>query len=296
MRIAAADGSTPVDGSGAGTRIGMGSPFYYDWIDADHLFAHIGSGAEAFLGEIDTAGPVAAPGIAGPGTFRSVDVSADGAFVGYVRAGEGGSDAVVVAARDGSGEHTIPVAGMAAVDFSPVDATLATIGATEPVASPAAIPIGPLRLIDAESGESRTLLDGIVVSFAWSPDGATIAAIRLVPAAAGSNVSSASPSAAPVSPAASPAPAGRNEIRLTFVDVATGRIRSEPAVTPGAQFVNGLLTYFDQYALSHRLWAPDSSSILLPQVDADGTTHVDVFFPDGGTPVPLEGEIGFWSP
>ena len=60
--------------------------------------------------------------------------------------------------------------------------------------------------------------------------------------------------------------------------------------------MNGLLTYFDQYALSHRLWAPDSSSILLPQVDAAGSTHVDVFFPDGGAPVPLEGEIGFWSP
>ena len=28
--------------------------------------------------------------------------------------------------------------------------------------------------------------------------------------------------------------------------------------------------YFDQYALSHRLWAPDSSSFLLPVVDADG--------------------------
>ena len=39
---------------------------------------------------------------------------------------------------------------------------------------------------------------------------------------------------------------GRNEIRLTFVDVATGRIRSEPAISPGVQFVNGLLTYFDQ--------------------------------------------------
>ena len=176
----------------------------------------------------------------------------------------------MVAARDGSGEHSTPVFGMAAVDFSPVDAKLATIGATEPVAAPAEIPIGPLRLIDAVSGETRTLLDGIVVSFAWSPDGSTIAAIRIVPVAAGSNVRSSSPSASPVSPAASSAPAGRNEIRLTFVDVATGRVRSEAAVSPGAQFVNGLLTYFDQYALSHRLWAPDSSSILLPQVDAPG--------------------------
>ena len=67
-------------------------------------------------------------------------MSADGAFVGYVRTDEGAADAVVVAARDGSGEHTTPVVGMAAVDFSPVDATLATIGATEAVAAPPGSP------------------------------------------------------------------------------------------------------------------------------------------------------------
>jgi TolB protein len=289
LRIAAADGSGPLEGSGTGTVIGTGSPFYYDWIDSGHLFAHIGSGPEAFLGEIETAGPTMAPGIAGPGTFRVADVSADGRYVGYVRAGNGAEDAIVAAERDGSGEHTLPVVGMAAVDFSPVDGTLAAIGATGAVAAPPGIPLGPLRLVDAASGETRTLLDGLVVSFAWSPDGSTIAAIRLVPAAAGSNVSSASPSVAP-------APTGRTEVRLAFVDVATGRIRSEPVVSPGAQYVNGLLTYFDQYALSHRLWAPDSSSILLPQVDPDGMTHIDAFFPDGGEPVSLEGEIGFWSP
>jgi len=289
LRIAPADAHAPLDGSGPGAVIRAGSPFYYDWIDSTRMLAHIGDGAEAFLGEIGTGGAAAAPALKAPGTFRSADVSGDGAFDGYVRAGETGEDAVVVAARDGSGEHSMPVYGAAAVDFSPTDDTLAAIGSTVAVGAPLGIPIGPLRLMDAHTGATRTLLDGAVVSFSWSPDGRTIAAMRLVPAAGGSNVSF-------TGAAASPAPTGPHDVRLAFVDVASGRIRSQPRVLPGTRYVNALLTYFDQYALSHRLWAPDSSSFLLPQTGPGGSTHVDVMFPDGGDPVSFDGEIGFWSP
>ena len=197
LRIATADGSAPVDGSGPGAIIRMGEPFYFDWIDADHLLAHIGNGAEAFLGEIGLDGAAVGPAIKAPGTFRSADMSGDGEFVGYVRAGADGKDAVVVAKRDGSADHTLPVFGIAAVEFAPTDDTLATIGATEPLAEPFAVPVGPLRLIDARTGKVRTLLDGQVVSFAWSPDGTTIAAIRVVPVAATGSASIASPTTSP---------------------------------------------------------------------------------------------------
>ena len=81
-----------------------------------------------------------------------------------------------------------------------------------------------------------------------------------------------------------------------FVDVASGEILSQPVVRPGERFVSAFLAYFDQYALSHRVWAPDSSSILLPEVGLDGVTRVSVQFPDGSEPIALDGEIGFWSP
>ena len=291
LRIAPADGSAPIDGSGAGAVIRQGNPFYYDWIDSEHLAAHIGSGAAAFLGEIDRAGEPMGPPTESPGMFRSVVVSPDRRFVGFVRAGTDGADAVVVAARDGSAERTIPVFGLAAVDFSPIDATLATIGGTRPGTTQLGVPAGPLRLIDAVTGVSRELLPGLVASFAWSPDGTTIAAIRVVPVADGSSVSTTSS----VSPAATAAPSGV-QVRLTFVDVASGDIRSEAVVEPGQTYVSQLMAYFDQYALSHRLWSPDSSSFLLPQTEPDGSTHVDVFFADGGPPVALDGDIGFWSP
>ena len=146
LRIAPADGSAPVDGSGPGSIIRIGEPFYFDWIDSDQLLAHIGNGADAFLGEIGRDGVAVAPAIKSPGTFRSADMSGDGKFVGYVRAGDDGKDAVVVATRDGSDEHSMPVFGIAAVEFGPTDDTLATIGAIEPLDEPFSVPVGPLRL------------------------------------------------------------------------------------------------------------------------------------------------------
>jgi hypothetical protein len=80
-----------------------------------------------------------------------------------------------------------------------------------------------------------------------------------------------------------------------FVDVATGRIRSDARIAPAARYVNQVLSYFDQYALSHRMWAPDSSSLLVPEAGETGATHTDVFYPDGGDPRPLDAEIGFWT-
>ena len=193
--LAPADGSAPLDGSGPGAVVRAGNPFYFDWIDGDHLFAHIGTGADAFLGEIGRDGVAIGKALRTPGVFRSADVSADGKYVGYVRAGASGKDAVVVTTRNGADEHSMPVFGLSAVDFSPVDDTLASIGAVEATTEPAGVPAGPLRLIDARTGAVRSILDGPIVSFAWSPDGKTIAAIGLVRPPDASAVSSTSPDA-----------------------------------------------------------------------------------------------------
>jgi WD40-like Beta Propeller Repeat len=291
LRIAPSDGSAALDGTSAGAVIGTGSPFYFDWVGPDRLFAHVGTGPDALLGEIDLDGkPVAAP-LASPGDFRSADVSADGTYVGYVRAGAAGTDAVVVATRDGKREHSIPVHGLTAIDFSPAANVLASIGEPTTAISTAGVPIGPLRLIDAETGKARTLLEGSVVTFSWSPDGRTIAAIRVIPPGGGTATATTT-----ASPAPSASPGTGPDVHLTFVDVETGRIRSDPPITPAQRYTNQVLTYFDQYALSHRMWSPDSATLLVPQVDASGQTTTDVFYPDGGAPTRLDGDIGFWSP
>ena len=292
LRVAPADGSAPLDGTGPGSKIRSGNPFYFDWIGPDRLLAHVGSGPGAFLGEIGVDGTPASPALTTPGDFRSAVVSHDRTFISYVRGGAAGSADVVLAARDGSSEHTMPVFGTAAMVFGPVGDTLASIGPSQPAQTSLTIPIGPVRLIDPTSGKIRTLIDGSVVSFWWSPDGKTIAALRVQPVPGATSAASVSSSASPL-----PSPSlTTTEVRLLFVDVASGEVRSQRVVQPTQLFIDQFLTYFDQYALSHRLWAPDSSSLLLPVVDRDGTSRVAVIYRNGDPPRTIEGAVAFWSP
>jgi TolB protein len=285
LRLAKADGSSPLDGTGPGTTVGTGNPFYFDWIDDERLFAHVGSDTSALLGEIGLDGTLTGPGYASPGSFRSGVVSHDGRYVGYVRTEASGASEVVVAARDGSSEHDVPLRGFGAVSFDPTGDTAATIGPTEPGRESLAIPVGPVRLIDPIADTDRELLDGTVVGFWWSPDGRTIAAIRVQPAGGVSTTASPAPSA-------SPPP---NEVRLLFLDVRSGDIRSQQVIDPGQLFIDQFLTYFDQYALSHHLWSPDSTAFLVP-TDVDGATKIAVTHPNGDEPIYLDGQAAFFSP
>jgi TolB protein len=283
LRLAPADGSAPVDGTGDGAIVREGNPFYFDWLAADRLFAHIGTGTESFVGEIGVDGDANGPGFKTPGDFRSAVVSQDQRSVGFVRGVTGGPGEVVVAAPDGSNEHSMVVYGQTALMFDPVGGELASIGSSDPK-DLAGFPLGPLRLIDPASGDVRTLIDGYVVAFWWSPDGKTIAALRVQP-----SIVSASPSGEPSQDATT-------EVRLIFVDVASGKTLSQPMIAPSERFVSSFLAYFDQYALSHRIWAPDSSAILMSEAGDDGLTRATVRYPDGSDPVVLDGEMAFWSP
>jgi TolB protein len=278
LRIAPVDASAPLDGSGPHAIIRSGSPFYFDWIGSDRLLAHIGTGPEAFLGEFGLDGEGPGGTLGAPGDFRSPVVSRDGEFVGVVRAGPAGADgsvgpaSIVLAQRDGVDAASMSVIGPAAMAFDPSSSRLAAIGAVDAFEGARAIPVGPVRVLEADARPPRTLLDGSVVGFWWSPDGATLAAIRVATAD------------------------GEPDVRVVFVDVASGDIRAEPPVRPSTVFIDQVLTYFDQYALSHRLWAPDSSSFLLPVMDADGAARVLAVTPDGEVLARLDGVMAFWSP
>jgi len=296
LRVVAADGSDPVDGSAPGSVVRTGNPFYFDWIGSDHLLAHVGTGTDAFLGEIGLDGTSAGATLATPGDFRAGAVSGDQKFEAYVQAGQGGEAKVVVAGRGESTQRSMSVFGPAAVSFDPAGDVVASIGPSEPGQNAFTVPVGPLRLLDPSSGKIRTLLDGAVVSFWWSPNGKTIAALVVQPAGA-----SASPAPAPsASPAAIESPnasatASPSTVHVVFVDVASGKVRSKALVDPGQLYIDQFLTYFDQYERSHRVWSPDSTSLLVPVVDADGGTHIAVLFANGDQAESIDGLIGFWS-
>src|SRR5262249_3454173 len=168
------------------------------------------------------------------------------------------------------------------------------------------LPLGALQVLDAAVGQPRTLLAGEVVSFFWSPDARTIATLSvsnssgpgaadvpdLTRAPGGRLASNRSGGTPPGSPGASGFGAP-----VAFADVASGAVRPQRTIQLSAEFINSVLPYFDQYALSHRLWSPDSASLLLPIVADDGTEQLEILPADGSPPrVLAPGSMGSWSP
>jgi len=243
------------------------------------------------------------------GLFRAPAIGGGGASRAYVTAAgddpaSGGQ--LVVEARDRSNRQEIPVGGAAAFSFDPTSTTLAFIAPNAATDPPAPIPSGPLKTVDAATGDVRTLLEGNVLAFFWSPDGQTIAALDLRPADSGPGPGQARASGARLASAASvattalPAFAAGTPgvgLHLSFIDAASGAIRSERDLRVSDLFAFQVLPYFDQYALSHHFWAPDSSSIVLPVAEEDGLDRVVVIPADGSDPRTVAtGWIGFWSP
>ncbi len=292
----------PADGSAAASAIRAGSPMYWAWADADRMLVHSG-GADpgAFFGETGPDGVSVEPATVEPGDFRAPGVTHDGRFRAYVGPGEGTPFTVVVEGRDRSDPHTLDVFGGAAIDFGPTGSELAFIA---PAQQGRAInlPIGPLRLLDASTGDVRTILDGPVVAFYWAPNGDTIAALQVatpgddnVADAAGIVLARAAVTRAPEGRPAAVAPG--LALRLVFVDVASGAIRAQRSVQVGDDFAGQQLPFFDQYALSHRVWSADSRLIALPVADPDGTTHISVIAADGSAAVTIAaGVAASWSP
>jgi TolB protein len=285
----------PADGSHTDVIVRQGAPLYWDFADHDRLFVHIGtSGGDAFLGEIDPSGASKESTVLAPGIFRSPAVSKDYRYRAYVAPGNEAAGTLILEARDGPNKHTTPVYGAVAFGFDPSGTSLAFIAPKSASAQPITFPLGPLRILDPGTGAVRTLLDASEIAFFWAPDGKTIAALQVEVPGGGGLASANAVLAASESPAA---PSPGFGLHLRFVDVASGAIRSERQVQLSDVFVTQLLPFFDQYALSHRIWSPDSASIALPLVGAGGVSQIFVIRADGSDFRRVaDGTAAFWSP
>ena len=306
LRMAPADASAPA------SIVRHGSPMYWVWADPGRLLVHSG-GADGFFGEVGADGTSVEPEAIEPGGFRAPAVTSDGRFRAYVAPGNGTTQQVVVESRDRSNPHRLIVFGAAAIEFGPATSELAFI-APATTGREVAFPVGPLRLIDAASGDVRTLLAGSVVAFFWSPDGRTIAALEVTApgddkVATSGETTLASvrmprdtrvtdiPAVAPGTSSLRTAAASGLALGLAFVDVDSGTIRSQRPVLVSDTFTAQLLPFFDQYALSHRLWSADGASIVIPVVADDGTDRLLVVQANGSGARPVaDGVAGFWSP
>ena len=169
------------------------------------------------------------------------------------------------------------------------------------------LPVGPLKIVDPNSGKVRTLLPGSVVGFFWSPDGRSIAALRLsssgTPATADAATEAKATGAARTTLAreasyrdAAAASPGL-DLQLTFVDPADGSIRSQRSIRLADVFTSQVLPYFDQYALSHRVWSADGTAVALPVVAADGSSEIRLYQADGSADTRVAaGVSAFWRP
>ena len=264
-----------------------GNPVYWQWSgDSARLLVHSGVGSAGLVSFYSAAGRAGEP-LAEPGPFNAPGLSAGGDYRAYAEF-TGSVNRVVLAGnrpRNAELRREVPYAGVAALSWSPTTEQLALMN--PPRASPR--PYGPIRLLDADTGDLTPLVDATVIAFFWSPDGEQIAYLtpfrrRDEQQASGvqrATISSSTQSQAPL-------------LELHVVEVATGRSRLLTAFAPTPLFVGQFLPFFDQYALSHSVWSPDSSAVVLPMLGEGGPQIVVV--PLDGEPEPIaQGEMPFWS-
>ena len=303
-------------GDGAGSATGaavvhMGTPLYWSWLPDGEPFVHSGGpGGDAFLGEVGLWDQTREAVSTAPGGFRSPGTSTDGRYRAFaVRAGA--AYRIVVESMDGRARREVPVKGTVALAFDPTGDDLAYIAPTkaDPSPSQAAQPVGPLQILDPSTGISRRVVAGSVVAFSWSPDGKTLAAFQLptdddkqallAPAAPVPDARLASYTGDPIDDVLvpqSPSDPGVR-LRLTFLRTDDWTMRSKSVVQLGDAFVSQVIPEFEQYALSHRLWAPDSAALALPVVASDGSVNIVAIRPDGSQPRKIaSGTAAFWSP
>jgi TolB protein len=284
----------PADGTGSAYVVRSGSPLYWDFVDSARLLVHSGArGFGAFFGEVGADGGRFEGTDRATGVFRAPAVSASGQYRAYLAADGETVGEVVREARNGSGATRIRVFGTAAMSFGPVDDELAFVALDQPATSTLPLPVGPLRLLGPGASDARTIYPGSAIAFFWSPTGEQIAVLDLQDA--DDNATEADVGRVALASTAREAAAGLI-LGLVFVDVRSGSVRSERAVRLSSLFINQVLPFFDQYALSHRFWSPDGSAIALPLVGAGDVTELTVIPADGGEPrVVATAEMGFWN-
>jgi TolB protein len=265
--------------------LAQGMPFYFDWrADAQALLVHtggeqntkdghsvsmldVGSGKRTFVSR--------SPAVFGPPSW-----SQDGKWLAYGDQAEEkdktAKTALMIAAADGSAAKSLGTfPEKITMEWSPTQPQLAI--ATSSFADDPMVE--NLQLIDVPSGKVRSLVKEHLAAYFWSPDGNRILYARRK----------------------------LDSFMWTWciVDVTDGKISEVVDFLPARPMLI-VFQYFDQYALSHRLWSPDSKHFVftgsagLDAHPAAAIRNPSVYVTDAtehATPKSVaDGHIAFWSP
>lgn len=279
------------DGSADSRLLTIGGPLYWQWTaDSQQMLIHSGFSGEASRLELVTAnGDGTGDDIAAPGFFQTPGISADGRYLAYAEEIPGGSSRLAVVDTQSEAVEQQRHAGQVALAWSPTANQLAFTNGTEPNSSSF---IGPLRLIDAATGKIRLLSSDPIIAFFWSPDGRYLAALSIFRSGEG-DINARTDKNAVGKPAQQQ---NLPLLRLLVYDVNADEGRYLFSFVPTLPFLTQFLPFFDQYALSHRLWSPDSQALVLPMV-ADGRNQIFIVnVMSGRKQLLAEGSMPFWSP
>lgn len=280
-----------LDGTGSEASIvAIGQPFYWDWtLDSSHLLIHSGLlGSDARLALVDTQGD--GEDIARPGIFQAPGFSSSGEFRAYAELDQSRSSRLVI--RDSQGEEFFSEThlGEVAMLWSPTGDLLAF---TSPLIE-GGPSFGPLKLVDPVTDQISTLSTDNVVAFFWAPDGQQIAYFTFGNQDLG-GVQTQSFTTKTGLKARKGAQNGTLSLTLWTIDLQSREKKLVLKFSPSMVFSHQFLPYFDQYALSHRIWSPDSHALVLP-ILVEGVSHI-AEVPITGEEVQLIalGDIAFWS-
>ena len=278
------------DGGSASRLLATGAPFYWDWSDdGRQLLVHSGEDQSAALSLIGVQGETQAGNLATPGAFQAPGIAAGGRYWAFAEESEGLSALTVVDTQTGERRSFEPSDSLA-LSWSPTGDHLAFTNGTAD-----GHPFwGPLRLLDVVAGQTRLLTRQMVLAFFWSPDGRSIAYITVNGTTDDEGIN-ALVKARGLTKLARPTQQTQGFLTLSVVDVASGQGLRVLDFEPTIVFLTQFLPFFDQYALSHSLWSPDSSALVLPVREEAGNVIL-VVPTGGGRPFRLaEGDVAFWS-
>lgn len=278
------------EGRSATELVAIGQPFYWDWSrEGDSLLIHSGLlGNNARLALIDNHGE--GQDIARPGFFQAPGFSASGRLKAFAEIDQTRISHLIVQDDDGKEIVSVPHSGQISMLWNPIDELLAT---SSP-ASDRSGSYGPLSIIDPSNNHIEQITQDNVVAYFWSPDGKKIAYFTPSGQDLG-GVQALSLPAKGDALARTHNQGGNLKLDLWVADVQSLDKRQLLRFTPSSAFMRQFLPYFDQYALSHRIWSPDSNDLIMPIVE-EGVSHIAII-PVGQGDIQFlsAGEIGFWS-
>ncbi len=251
--------------------LGEGAPFYWDWSPDGQsmLWARFSASLEVYDSAADE---ISLTYEESQGFQRAVDWSPiDNRVLSAVLNEDGTSDLMIF-----KGQTRTPIAedlqSVVAFEWSPDGTQIAFLNGLD----------GALTVVDSATGKFVAAPASEVVAFFWSPDSQKIAYLTFGQSDAGS---SARPDF--------------QEILLEWhvYDLASASSNSLSLFVPTDTMIY-YLSFFDQFARSHRLWSPDSRYLVYGEALSDGSQQVsliDVTTPGVSPQMIMAGEIGIFS-